>query len=114
MPGEDQRQLPHIYLPAHGEREDFTSPSRGGGSGVIPERNREQHARRLDEMLTAAAEAAEEQIASRNPDISGGTPGFYLEFELPQSQQSVLDKLENKQGREHIEWLHVPRRKIQV
>ncbi len=54
-------------------------------------------------MLTAAVEAAQERIADRDPDISGGTPGFYLEFELPQSQQSMLDKLENKQGREHIE-----------
>ena len=103
MPGEEQRQLSHIYLPAHGNREDFTSPQRGGGSGAIPQRNRRQHAQRLEEMLTAAFEAAEEQIANRNPDISGGTPGFYLEFELPQSQQSVLDKLENKQGKEHIE-----------
>ncbi|WP_374765260.1 S8 family peptidase [Yunchengibacter salinarum] len=103
MAEDQQRQLPHIYLPAHGEREDFTSPQGGGGSGTIPQRNREQHARRLDQMLTEAVEAAQERIANRDPDISGGTPGFYLEFELPQSQQSVLDKLENKQGREHIE-----------
>lgn len=105
MPGEEQRQLPHIYLIAHGEREDFTSPVSGGGSGNIPQRNREQHAQRLEEMLIAAVEAAEERIANRDPGISGGTPGFYLEFELPKSQQAVLDKLENKQGSQHIELL---------
>lgn len=95
--------MEHIYLPAHGEREDFTSPASGGGSGNIPQRNRGQHAQRLEEMLIAAVEAAEERIANRDPNISGGTPGFYLEFELPQSQQAVLDKLENKQGSQHIE-----------
>ena len=103
MPGVERRHLPHIYLPAHGEREDFKSPRRGGGSGDIPERNREQHAQRLEEMLAAAVEAAEVRIANRNPAISGGTLGFYLEFELPLSQRSVLDKLENRQGAEHIE-----------
>ncbi len=103
MPGEERRQLRHIYLPGHGERENFTSPRRGGSRGNIPERNREQHAQRLDEMLVAAVEAARIRIENRNPDISGGTPGFYLEFELPLSQRSVLDKLENRRGEEHIE-----------
>ena len=106
MAGEDQRrQLPHIYLAEHGEREDFTSPSGGGSSAANPQRNRQQHARQLDEMLTTAVEAAAVQIANRDPEISGGTPGFYLEFDLPLSQRSVLDKLENRQGRHHIELL---------
>ena len=103
MPEEEQRNLAHIYLPGHGDREDFTSPHSGGGSGAIPGRNREQHAQQLEEMLTAAVAAAQERIANRDPQISGGTPGFYLEFELLHSQQAVLDKLENQQGKEHIE-----------
>ncbi len=103
MPQEEQRHLPHIYLPGHGNREDLRSPRSGGGSGAIPERNRQQHAQRLEEMLTAAVAAAEDRIINRDPTIRGGTPGFYLEFELPQTQQAVLDKLENKQGKQHIE-----------
>ena len=94
MPEEEQRRLPHIYLPGHGNREDFTSPRSGGGSGAIPERDREEHAQRLEEMLTAAVMTAQERIASRDREISGGTPGFYLEFEILQAQQAVLDKLE--------------------
>jgi|TARA_R110000772_G_scaffold268526_1_gene395903 hypothetical protein len=101
MAEDEQRNLPHIYLPNHGEREDFTSP-RSGGGGPVPQRNREQHAHHLEEMLTAAVAAAQERIANRDPEISGGTPGFYLEFELLQTQQAVLDKLEY-QGRERIE-----------
>ena len=106
MPGDEQRQLPHIYLPGHGEREDFTSPRSGGGSGAIPERNREQHAQQLEDMLAAAVAAAQERIAARDPEISGGTPGFYLEFDLPQAQQAVLDKLEYQRG-DRIELLAV-------
>lgn len=103
MPSDEQRPLPHIFLPAQGEREDFTSPSSGGGSGKVPQRDRKLHAQRLEEMLLAAVEAAEERIANRDSDISGSTPGFYLELELPKSQQAILDKLENKQGSQHIE-----------
>ena len=102
MPKEEQRQLPHIYLPGHGHREDFTSPRRGGGSGVIPERNRIQHARRLEKMLIEAISTAKDRIVHRDSEISGGTPGFYLEFEVPEAQQDVLDKLEY-QGRNRVE-----------
>ena len=99
----EQRQLSHIYLPGHGAREDFTSPRSGGGSGHLPQRNRAQHAQQLEQLLAAAVVAAEEQIAARDPEIAGGTPGFYLEFDIPQAQQSVLDKLENRRGQEQIE-----------
>ena len=102
MPKKEQRQLPHVYLPGHGHREDFTSPHQGGSSGAVPKRDRIQHARRLEKMLTEAIETAQDKIANRDPEISGGTPGFYLEFEVPETQQDVLDKLEY-QGRNRVE-----------
>jgi hypothetical protein len=100
---DEQRQLSHIYLPGNGAREDFTSPRSGGGSGHLPQRDRAQHAQQLEQLLAAAVAAAEEQIAARDPEIAGGTPGFYLEFDIPQAQQAVLDKLENRRGQEQIE-----------
>ena len=102
MSKEEQRQLPHVYLPGHGHRENFTSPRRGGGSGYVPERDRIQHARRLEKMLTEAIATAQDRIANRDSEISGGTPGVYLEFEVPEAQQDVLDKLEY-QGRDRVE-----------
>jgi hypothetical protein len=39
--------------------------------------------------------------------LAGGTPGFYLEFELPESQAGSVEKLENQQGRFPIELLSV-------
>ena len=104
MADDEQRQLPHIHLPDHGAREDFTSPRSGGGSGHIPHRDRAQHAQQLEQLLIAAVAAAQEQIAARDPEIAGGTLGFYLEFDVPQAQQSVLDKLENRREKNRLNW----------
>ena len=41
------------------------------------------------------------------PELAGGTPGFYLEFQLPSSQGEIVDKLENRQGKFPIELVSV-------
>ena len=107
MPTYDERNLQHIYLPDHGEREAFTSPMSGGGSEAVPGRNRTQHAASLERALTQALGAADAQIAQRDANIAGGTQGFYLEFELPASQSGLLDKLEDRRGKQHIELVSV-------
>src|SRR5215471_6733407 len=107
MPTYDERNLRHIYLPDHGGREAFTSPMRGGRSETVPERNRAQHAANLERALTQALAAADAQITQRDANIAGGTQGFYLEFELPSSQGGLLDRLEDRRGREHIELVSV-------
>ncbi len=96
-----QRNLRHIYLSGHGRREQFTRPSGGGGEVTIPERNRAQHAKLLEQALKKAISAADEQVAARNPDIAGGASGFYLEFDIAREQKGILDKLEDKRGRGH-------------
>ena len=108
MPTYDERNLQHIYLPDHGEREAFTSPMSGGGSEAVPGRNRTQHAASLERALTQALGAADAQIAQRDANIAGGTQGFYLEFELPASEGAgLLDKLEDRRGKQHIELVSV-------
>src|SRR5689334_16630962 len=102
MPDYDERSLRHIYLPGHGESESFTSPL-AGGEQAIPARNRGQHAASLEHALTQALAAADAQIAARDTNIAGGTEGFYLEFELPASQAPLLDRLEDRRGKKHIE-----------
>src|SRR5581483_9692008 len=92
-----------IYLPDHGESESFTSPLAGGRPAAIPPRNRSQHAAALERALTEALAAADEQIAARDANIAGGGAGFYLEFELPASQAPLVDKLEDRRGKQHIE-----------
>ena len=101
MAQEDNPSLPHIYLEGHGKKERYVSPIRGGG-GRTPQRDREEHAQKLEAMLRVAVEEA--SIKERNPEISGGTPGFYLDFEISKEQKSTLDKLENAaRGKDAIE-----------
>lgn len=107
MPNGDERTLPHIFLPGHGDREDFTSPFGGGGDMALPARNRAQHAAKLRRDIRAAVNAAEAQMAQRDPDIAQGVEGFYLEFEIPAAQAAIVDKLENKRGRNPIELVAV-------
>jgi hypothetical protein len=106
MPEYDERALRHIYLPDHGESESFTSPL-SGGEQTIPSKNQEQHAAVLEHALTRALAAADAQIAARDASVAGGTEGFYLEFELPASQGGLLDKLEDRRGKQHIELVSV-------
>jgi hypothetical protein len=43
-----------------------------------------------------AIEQARIRLADREPGVAEGTPGFYLQFELPIEHQHVVDSLENK------------------
>jgi hypothetical protein len=107
MPEYNTRSLRHIYLPGHGDRESFTSPLTPRSQDAIPERDRAYHAAALDRALTEALAAADAQINARNANIAGGSQGFYLEFELPASQAPLLDKLEDRRGKQHIELVSV-------
>lgn len=107
MPNGEPRNLNHIYLTDNGQREQFTWPRGGGGEVVLPHRDRAAHAERLQEALTTAIAAAAEQAAARNPEIAGGQSGFYLEFDIGKEQRALLDKLEDKRGRDHIELVAV-------
>ena len=73
----------------------------------LPARDRERHAAALERALTQALGAADAQIAARDAAIAGGTTGFYLEFELSLSQQGLLDRLEDRRGKQHIELVSV-------
>ena len=107
MPNSDNRTLPHIFLPGYGDRENFTSPNGGGGEMELPQRDRARHAAKLRRDIAAAVDAAQAQLAARDPGIAAGTEGFYLEFQIPVAQAAIVDRLENKQGRNPIELVAV-------
>lgn len=107
MANGEQRNLRHFYFRDQGQRQAFVSPRSGGGEDNVPDRNREEHARQIERALTQALQAAERQIAARDAAIEGGTRGFYLEFDLPIEQRAVLDKLEDRRGKAHIELVSV-------
>ena len=108
MPNFNHRRLAHFYLPDQGRSETFTSPLRGRSKiGSVPARNRAQHAEYLELVLSKVIRDAEIRVRERNPDITAGKLGYYLEFDVPTSQQAVVEKLENRQGRDSIELVTV-------
>jgi hypothetical protein len=55
----------------------------------------------IREALTLALAAAEADRHNRNPELLAGTPGFYLDFELPVGSEKAAELLENRL--KHIE-----------
>ena len=74
---------------------------------AVPQRDRTRHAGKLKRDIAIAVSAAEAQLAARDPAVAAGADGFYLEFEIPEAQSAVVDKLENNQGRYPIELVAV-------
>jgi len=103
MADDSPRDLPHIYLPGNGAAQDYTARSNQMTEPPLPARNRQAHAERLTRELRAAVQAGEQQIAQRDSAIAGGTPGFYLEFELPETEARILDRLEKREKKFPIE-----------
>ena len=99
MADEPSRDRSHIYLPGHGAAQDYTAHRSGGSRDDLPVRDRRAHADQLTRALTNAVQAGEALLAQGVGAVAGGTPGLYLEFELPQGQVDIIDKLENKGGK---------------
>ncbi len=93
------RNHPHIYLPGHGVAQDYTAHRASGGGEAVPVRDRIAHADQITKALSDAVQAGEALLAHRDSAVAGGTPGFYLEFELPEAQAGILDKLEKQGGK---------------
>jgi hypothetical protein len=94
------RDLPHLYLRGSGRSEPYTSkvpPPRH----KLPQRERAAHAEAVRAALTAALAAGEIRRAERDPRLLTGTPGFYLDFEIPAESEMAAELLENR--RKHIE-----------
>ncbi|HEY3892434.1 MAG TPA: S8 family peptidase [Bradyrhizobium sp.] len=101
MTDDTPRNLPHIFLPGQGRPGGYTAHAPGRVDVAdLPKRDRFEHAEQLTRALTAAVQAGERLIAGRDAAIAGGEPGFYLEFELPEDQVGILDRLENHRSKQ--------------
>src|SRR5580704_15986234 len=98
------RNLPHLYLRGNGRAEPYTTRLRAR-SRPLPQRDRGVHAEAVRFALAGALAAAQVQRAERDPDVLAGTPGFYLDFELPVGSEDAAQRLENRQ--KHIELVAV-------
>ncbi len=93
---DQRRNLPHLYLSGNGESENYTSRGVGGYIDHPPIRDRENHAIALKQALNQAINEAKQKLNLRDPEISVGTPGFYLEFQVHSDNMNIFEKLEDK------------------
>jgi hypothetical protein len=98
------RDLPHLYLGGSGNAEPYTSKRRAGAH-KLPQRDRAGHAETLRIAIEGAFAAGEVRRQERDPNLAAGTPGLYLDFEIPPGAEAAVELLENR-GK-HIELVAV-------
>ncbi|MDX8448280.1 S8 family peptidase [Mesorhizobium captivum] len=99
------RDRPHIHLRNNGLREAYRRPNQRIEPSPLPARDRAAHAAALSQAIEHAVEGGRQQIAARDPQLSVGVPGFYLEIDLPASERPGIDQLADR--RQHIELVAV-------
>lgn len=95
------RDRPHLLLRNNGVREPYRRPNQVITPPALPNRERAAHAQALAQAVGQALGAARQQMADRDAGVAVGTPGFYLEVELPGSERAGLDLLADR--RQHME-----------
>lgn len=105
MANDFPRDRPHIHLRNNGVREAYRRPNQKIDPPPLPARDRAGHAAALANSIEQAIEGARKQIAARDAQLSVGTPGFYLEIDLPASERVALDQLADR--RQHMELVSI-------
>ncbi|ACI94753.1 Y4bN protein [Afipia carboxidovorans OM5] len=95
------RDRPHLLLRNNGVREPYRRPNQVITPPALPDRERAAHAQALAQAVGQALGAARQQMAGRDAGVAVGTPGFYLEIQLPGSERAGLDLLADR--RQHME-----------
>ena len=106
MPERD-RNLPHFYWAKKGEAQNYTRVKQKFDKLPNPERDREQHAKILEQAIGTALKQARQQLDERNSNIAKGEPGFYLEFQVKADAARAFEKLQDL--RKNIELVAVNR-----
>lgn len=92
------RRLPHLYLRNNDkfrESVNYTSP-RSVNPPPPPDRNRIEHAAKLELAIGEAITKARQQLESRLSEIAVGQPGFYLEFQVTKDDANAFENLGDK------------------
>ena len=98
------RDLPHLYLRGSGRAEQYTRKP-FPIVHKLPQRDRAGHAETLRIALQGAFVAGEVRRQEREPNVAAGTPGLYLDFEIPPGAEDAVELLENRV--KHIELVAV-------
>src|SRR5258706_5736806 len=102
---EQERKYPHFVLEGFTETERFRSPSQGGGSKMVPDRDREIHG---DGLLRQVATLKRTMGIARQAQVDAGLEagfGLQVEFESFPDIELAFDSLARE--RSGIELLNV-------
>lgn len=102
MPDDFPRDRPHLFLRANGETEPYRRPNQVINAPALPDRDRAAHAAALEQAIGTALAAARQQMADRDAAIAAGTPGFYLEVELPGAERAGVDQLADRRQKMEV------------
>lgn len=92
------RRLPHLYLRNNDKFRksvNYTSP-RSVNAPPPLNRNRIEHAAKLELAIGEAITKARQQLESRLSEIAVGQPGFYLEFQVTKDDANAFENLGDK------------------
>ncbi len=108
---QEKRNLPHFFLGATGQKEQFTSRSLGGGSKVaIPELDRQSHGNKLLGELNEVKQISQDQAEQINIDDISGPIGIQVEFDGLPDVELAFQSLANEQykdAQKNIEIMNV-------
>jgi hypothetical protein len=102
MPDDFPRDRPHLFLPENGRAEPYRRPKQIMPARPFPIRDRAAHAAALEFAVGSAIAAARDQLSRRDPGVVAGTPGFYLEIEVPRDERGVVDQLANSRQKMEV------------
>src|SRR5829696_5398211 len=101
MADELPRDRPHLFIAGGGAVEPYRRPNQKIDPPTFPVRDRAAHALALEAAIGTAMDAARRQLADRDAGLAAGTPGFYLEIDVPLGDRAVIDQLADR--RQHME-----------
>lgn len=71
-------------------------------SPPVPLRDRAVHAAALEAAIGVALAEGRRQLAERDEGLATGTPGFYLDIEVPAGEQAVIDQLADRRKKMEV------------
>lgn len=94
MPNNEPNELPHILIHGSAYTEEYTSPSSGGKSIILPKRQRQVHGKKLLRQFENIRSESESLIADQKAYGIDAGNGIYIQFESEPAFDLKFESLE--------------------
>lgn len=96
------RDKPHILLNDWHQSEPYRRPRQVMESPPLPVRDRQAHAHTLERSILNTIQAAGRRRDDLDLLMQTGTPGYYVEIEVPAAERAVIDQLADRRQRMEV------------